>query len=376
MMKKTILLIINTKPIHGVGVMNNYLLKSKFSEEFNIRVLPYIFSESQAELGKINIKKIKNLLTLYLKLLKRIFKDNIDIAYRPIAPVGLAFVRDSVYLLTLKAFGIPYVLHIHGRGIKNKYNESNFLIKKLYKVIFGDAAGVIILGERLKEDIDFLVDKEKIYVVPNGIPDAKCKEEIKGYDKYRITFLSNMKEEKGVFIVVKSIPKVIKEIGKNGVELKFIFAGGWPNHEIEKKFYKEINTLEVGKYVKYLGRVSENEKGDLLCNSNIFIFPTYLKHEAHPVVILEAMRAGLPVIATNIGAIPEIVDDGVTGFIIPPRDSDVLAEKIIYLIEHPDIARKMGEAGRKKFEKEYTLSAFEKNMINVFNQILEGYKNG
>ena len=364
-MKRTILLLINTKPIHGVGVMNNYLLKSKFSEEFNIRVLPYIFSESQAELGKINIKKIKNLLTLYLKLLKRIFKDKIDIAYRPIAPVGLAFVRDSVYLLTLKAFGIPYVLHIHGRGINNKYKESNLLIKKLYKAIFGNAAGVIILGERLKEDIDFLVDEEKIYVVPNGIPNIDFEKSLRIQNK--VLFLANLKKDKGPITFVEAAKKVLKK----HPEIQFVIVGNWRDERVKLKIKEESKQY---KQIIYLGPKYGKEKNEIIFQSFCLSYPT--ENDAFPLVILEAMRAGLPVIATNIGAIPEIVDDGVTGFIIPPRDPETLAEKIIYLIKHPDIARKMGEAGRKKFEREYTLSVFEENMINVFNQILEGYENG
>lgn len=82
------------------------------------------------------------------------------------------------------------------------------------------------------------------------------------------------------------------------------------------------------------------------------------------------MRAGLPVIATDEGAIPEIIIDGKTGYIVPKNDSKKLSEKIMELLENPEKARKMGETGRKRFEENYTIEVFEKNMIDVVNKIL------
>ena len=82
------------------------------------------------------------------------------------------------------------------------------------------------------------------------------------------------------------------------------------------------------------------------------------------------MRAGLPVISTFEGAISEIIDDGKTGYLVKQRNINELAEKIAILIKDKELREKMGKAGRKKFLERYTLEKFEKNMVRVFDQIL------
>jgi len=101
-------------------------------------------------------------------------------------------------------------------------------------------------------------------------------------------------------------------------------------------------------------------------NSDIFVFPTYYKTEAFPLVILEAMQFGLPVISTFEAAIPSIIDDGVTGFLVTSRHPELLAKKIEILINDPGLAKKMGEAGREKFLKKYSMDIFEQNMLEIF----------
>jgi len=82
------------------------------------------------------------------------------------------------------------------------------------------------------------------------------------------------------------------------------------------------------------------------------------------------MAAGLPVVSTREGAIPEIIDDGVTGFIIDKQNPGKLAEKLEYLISNLDQAKKMGQAGRAKFEQNYTIEKFYHNLVEIFNEVM------
>ena len=84
------------------------------------------------------------------------------------------------------------------------------------------------------------------------------------------------------------------------------------------------------------------------------------------------MQFALPVVSTFEGAIPEIVDDGVTGFLVPPKDVISLAEKIEILINNKNLRIQMGDAGRKKFLEKYTLDKFEQNLLKVFGEIVNG----
>ena len=83
------------------------------------------------------------------------------------------------------------------------------------------------------------------------------------------------------------------------------------------------------------------------------------------------MMFGLPVISTDEGGIPDIVKDGETGFIVDKQNPKKLAEKIKHLIDNPEKASLMGEKGKEKFKREYTLSHFEQNMIEILAKILK-----
>ena len=89
--------------------------------------------------------------------------------------------------------------------------------------------------------------------------------------------------------------------------------------------------------------------------------------EGHPWVIVEAMASGLPIITTDQGCIKESVIDGENGFIIPKRDPDSIAEKIIYLIENPDVRERMGQKSRQLYEANLTEEHFVQRMTDAFN---------
>ena len=101
---------------------------------------------------------------------------------------------------------------------------------------------------------------------------------------------------------------------------------------------------------------------------DILVFPT--KHESFPLIILEAMQFGIPVIATKEGAISEIVTDGETGILIDKDTPSQIAEKLQLLKNNPELCIKMGNKARLKYEQKYTIGHFERNLENVFNNIL------
>ena len=100
------------------------------------------------------------------------------------------------------------------------------------------------------------------------------------------------------------------------------------------------------------------------------LFPTFYHNECFSLVLLEAMEHGLPCISTTEGGIPGIVDDGKTGFLVPKHDVAVLDDKILLLLNDSVLRSNMGKVGREKFEKEFTLEAFEKRMTWILEHIV------
>ena len=123
--------------------------------------------------------------------------------------------------------------------------------------------------------------------------------------------------------------------------------------------------------MKYLGKKYGDDKQLVLSNAEIFAFPTHYANECFPLVLLEAMAAGLPVISTFEGGIPDIIEEGITGFLLPQKDSEALAVKLELLIKNPELRQKMGKAGRLKFEKEFKFEMFEKRLKEILQKIVE-----
>lgn len=118
----------------------------------------------------------------------------------------------------------------------------------------------------------------------------------------------------------------------------------------------------------YLGAKFGVDKDILLKNADIFVFPTFYHNECFPLVLLEAMQYGLACISTNEAGIPNIIDDGKTGLIVPKKDCIALADSIEKLINDKKFCLQMGQAGRKKYEEKFTLNVFERNICLILEE--------
>jgi glycosyltransferase involved in cell wall biosynthesis len=146
-------------------------------------------------------------------------------------------------------------------------------------------------------------------------------------------------------------------------------VGSWSHREAKKEIQDFLNSHD-GLPIIVKGPLTGKAKWDLLFSSDIFILPTYYPAEGHPWVIVEAMAAGLPIITTDQGAITESVKDGVNGFIVEKRNPHQIAEKIKFLIEHPEIRKKMGEESRRLYLENFTEEKMVERLSHAFNSVL------
>lgn len=183
--------------------------------------------------------------------------------------------------------------------------------------------------------------------------------------KIQLLFLSNLVIDKGLFDFLDSL-KYLSDLK----DLFYATIIGKPFDINEKQLSEYITSNKISEVVKYEGAKYAKEKYEYLKKESILIFPTYYKNEAFPLVILEAMQFRIPVISTFEGAIPDIIDDGVTGFLVPKNEPKIIAAKIRTLLNNPEQRVKMGQNAKNKFLEKYTLATFEKNMLSVFYEIL------
>ncbi len=344
-------------PYHGSNVMGEMTLRAFNTLGYNTIFIDKAFSKEIDNVGKISLYKIKRLMIIIYLIMLKCFRSKPSVCIYFIASGSFALIVDALILKIINWFDVPYILRFDGKGFRTLHSKNKFwafIISHTLKNCFGG----IVLGNRLKDDVSNFIPEERLFVIPNCINDDMPYES-KGdrNSKIRVLFLSNLIESKGPLEVVKAA-KIVTASTKN---VQFVLAGAKFDVSFYKNLKKFISENNLDNYVTVIDPVYNMEKYSLYLESDIFVFPTSYEHETFGLVNIEAMQAGLPVITSSEGAIPEIVKDGITGFIIDPKIPNEIADKILLLIENHDLRKGMGEAGRNRYLSKYTPKQFIEN---------------
>ena len=219
----------------------------------------------------------------------------------------------------------------------------------------------IVLTEFAKSKIvDFGINPRRIFIKPNFISDklSSSKETIN-----YAAFVGRLSKEKGIDIILKSLQaKKCKKI-----PIKVIGDG-------PLSVYVEQKIKEFGlKQIDILGLKSHRDTIEYIKKARFLIMPS-LCYESFPVTLIEAMAMGTPVIATNIGALGYLIKNLETGILTSPGDVEDLTNKIIWLWEHDEERKRMGENARKEFEEKYTPEKNYKMLMNIYEKAIEMHK--
>lgn len=211
---------------------------------------------------------------------------------------------------------------------------------KLEKALYQNAARILTTNEYVRRSIidDYGASPDHVVTVGYGVSLEKLPDFKKDYDNKTILFVGMDFERKGGFTLLKAFKMVREEIP----EARLIIVG--PNKKI-------LNIDQPG--VEMVGHVSDRKRmEEFYKQASIFVMPSIC--EPFGLVFLEAMAYKLPCIGTTNDAMPEIIEDGETGFTLPADDPKVLAQKIIFLLKDRGLMKKMGESGQKRILQHFT----------------------
>jgi glycosyltransferase involved in cell wall biosynthesis len=358
-------------PHHGVTEYTQDLLQSGLRSCFEILHLDTSDRRNLDNLGKLEFTNIFLALRNEVQLVRRLLFDHPAIVYVPTSQNNLGFFRDGLFILTTKILSkAQIVIHHHGGEYFTQFmQQTNFFMKWYVGFVLRKVDLGIVLGERLRPVLSGLV--KRVEVVPHGIRLNEDLSMNKRQPKNGLTvsFLGNLFKAKGILDVVEAAKILVQPYPK----MKFRFAGTWWGQEPETKeeAFKIIRENDLSGKIEFVGFVQGQQKVDFLSDTDIFVSPSW--HEGLGLVNLEAMAAGCPVISSKgVGAIPEIVLDGITGILVEPKHPEQIVEAIIRLAEDPELRRQMGSAGRRRVYDYYTFETHIECMSTVFRTLTEG----
>ncbi|HHT29556.1 MULTISPECIES: glycosyltransferase [Petrimonas] len=354
-------------PVHGSSIVGEFIKESLLiNNAFHCRYINLLMSRYVNETGKTSLAKMFRLVIIWFDLLGKLLHRKPDLCYFALSTTSAAFYKDCILVGLLRIFNVKIIYHLHNKGIRQ--SQKRKINDLLYRFVFKNSS-VILLSERLYLDVEKYVLPWKVYYCPNGIKDYQVETELlslPGDKPFRILFLSNLFESKGVYDLIEACA-ILKEKGYSFV---CNFIGGEGDID-EEQFNDCVRQKMLTEQVKYLGKRFGKLKEMAYEQADVFVLPTYYPNECFPLVILEAMQHSLPVISTFEGGIPDMVKDGINGFLIPQRNAAALAERLELLIRYPQLRKQMGLDGRRSYENNFTLGIFEHRLLAILQDAIK-----
>lgn len=356
-------------PFQGVSILTSQLLGSVLAKEFHLLHVDTTDRRSMANSEHLDFRNIYLALLHGVRSWWSMLRYRPDIVYVPISQNALAFLRDGLFMVPARWCGAKLIIHLHGGAFDRFYQNAGVLTKSAVRFCLRRVDLGIVLCEKFKGIFGDLLPAERVAIVENGLPDAFCDQDCSSRpttpDKLRVLYVGTMMDPKGFSDLVHAVPLVIREVP----EVEVLFVGDGTGFAECGQAHAWIAEHGLESHIKFLGPKWGEEKKRALLGADVFCFPPRNLHEGQPLVIIEAMSAGLPIVTTRSGANESMLgEDG--ALYAKDKDPEDLARHLIELLKDPERRRQMGVRNRQRFVQFYTAGSFAANLGAAFNVAL------
>ena len=254
-----------------------------------------------------------------------------------------SFWRKSLFMALAMAARWPVIFHLHGGGFATFYDaECGPVRRALVRFFLDRAACIVVVSGRWCAWMNRVTRNPRVVSIAN--PVALPAPTDTAREPQLVAFTGRLCEQKGIFELLQATVGLRREFPNLRVEC----AGDGDLDEVERC----VSTMGLASHVRLHGWIGGRRRAELLARASVFVLPSHA--EGLPVSLLEAMAAGCAVVATSVGGIPDVVEDGFNGLLVPAGDSQALERALARLLADPELAREMGLAARATIANRFT----------------------
>jgi glycosyltransferase involved in cell wall biosynthesis len=378
----------NGQPTYGLQPVFVYLSKEQATKGNEVHVVTPGDVASNEELDNVQIHRVPTPFNINApRIMGRLIHGKNGTVVHSHATCGLFM---SIYKRMTR---VPFVAHTHGTSRSHNtplvlkgselsidysvFNINYHMLRE--RSLWSAADRVLAVSSSSADDLatSYGIKRNKIRVVYNGV-DADIFKPIenpalpKGLadlsSKRIILFVGHFGLRKGIIFLVRALDIIRREIP----DAHLLCIGGTPKWlggiDYRQILLSEVNRLGLNEHVTLSEAVKNHELPPIYNSSELLALPSY--YETFSKVCLEAMSCGIPVVSTNMGGIPEVIKDGITGKLVPYGSVKGLADAIIGIMQDKNRARSMGINGRQRVLEMFTWSAVAERIQNVYNELL------
>lgn len=364
--KIKVLEVINSLKIGGAELLlRNFLIEARKSNQFIVDVCTLYAANNSKNIEDIREKNIriwplglKNKYSLLSvgKIKKIIEKGNYDIVHVHLFPASAVVALCSLFLPN----HTHYILTEHSTF--NRRRRIKFF-KILDNLIYNRYFKIICISKSVKNSLIKWIPstKNRIKIIPNGIPIGFKSKDNSVIKKYDVLFVGRLVRQKGINFLLEAV-KIFQKKYKKTIRVAIVGEG-----PLKNELVKMCKKLKIMHSVKLLG--FKNDIDRIMKSSKILALPS--QSEGFGIVLLEAMKNKLPIIATNVGGIPEIITNGHEGILIPKKNPKILANSIKIILENSELRKQFIHNAYKKVENQYSIEKYAHSMFNLYSDILQ-----
>jgi len=272
-----------------------------------------------------------------------------------------SFYEKSAFMLCCRFFGARTVLHIHTGRFPGFYEQSGW--KALVCFLLNRSSAIITTSGETRRFFRQTC-KSQVFQVPNCVsPIFYDTKPLPVQERRDILYLGYLNPAKGIFELLEAV-KIIRKLGYQN---RVLLVGG----EQVPGTVDRVRSFISGEGIEGVGLVGEatpEEVAEYCRSSAIFVLPSY--SEGLPISMLEAMALGLPVVASRVGGIPEVVTEEENGILVSPRDVEGLARALARLLEDPGLRLRMGRSNREKVRENFSAKSTAEKIVEIYDKVL------